>query len=93
MRGLPWEAGQLLVGIVLGVTVLVGVEHAGTQPVGRVVSDVEEEGLLVRLLEEVERVIRDGVCVVPFLGVDFALPDGFVVVEPGGVPLRLGEPV
>ena len=93
VHGFAREAGQLFIGVVFGVAVDVGVGHVLAQAVRTVVRHVQKERALVVLLQEVDGMGGDRVGVVARLGVDFTLPDGFVVVEPAGVSFGFGEPV
>ncbi len=74
-------------------SVAVSCAHILIEPIGRIVSHIQEERTLPGLPQKVNRVIRDSVQIVPMLMVNFAVPDGLVTVEAACVTPRLGKPI
>ena len=93
MDRLTWKGGQLLVGVVVRVPVLMRSHHRLAKAVRAVIWDIQEERLIVVLLEEIQRVFGNDIGGIALLLVDFPLPDRFVIVERVGLSRGFCIPV
>ena len=92
VHGVAGEAGEGLVFIVGGVAVLRRVAHELAEVVGAVVGEVEEEGPVFVLLDELDAFAGPEVGGVLGLDVDLAVFDDLLVVELLRAAVGLGDP-